>query len=282
MSESEKASEETKEVLRTIVDDIEGGRLGSGVTIQQVHSVYNNLTEALSAYKAGTMPKIGMGKNRGYGLAGGLGITGLLSIAAGGVFLAKGKAALGALGLGAGAGIEVGAYISLPSRVPIVGYFYEVRSDHVEGVYIERYVLVKIPLGLSDEAFERRSKCIIRQKIKEGAFVTPSAFQVEIIENRRAQEDDLKSALPPPVASPPDQEDDPDSSSDDKEDPAFSEANDDEKVDPTPAPEPPAPEVKSLSSVVDDRSSAEKAAQAKASGFPVVPSVKKAPKRVKD
>lgn len=186
----------SSEALKQIVNDIEAGKLREGYrveTIQATSFMFGDLNDALAAYKADKLPVLGMGKDRGYELSGTLGVAGLLGLVAGGIFLAKGKTGLGAVGLGAGAGLEVGAYATLPKKVPIVLYYYAVRDDQYDHVTVTRYVVVKLPKKLSDTAFEARSKAQIRQRIGEGAFVVPAPIEVERAAAREEHEKEVQS-----------------------------------------------------------------------------------------
>lgn len=194
----------SKVLKKIIKDDIEGGKLKEGFEVRQVPPVVVwDLNDALAAYKENELPIVGRGKDRGYELAGTLGVAGVLGFLVGGALLAKGKTALGAVGLGAGAGLEVGAYATLPKKVPLVGYYYGVRDDVVEHTKYPRYVFVKLPLKLSDEAFEVRSKAQIRQRIKENDFKVPSPVDIEMAIAREEHKDEVESNGSPGMSLPP-------------------------------------------------------------------------------
>lgn len=247
-------SEGSSVLKRIIKNDIEGGRIKEGLEVRQVQPVAIwDLNEALQYYKEGKLPIIGKGKNRGYELSGTLGVAGVLGFLVGGALLAKGKTALGAVGLGAGAGLEVSAYASLPKKVPIVGYYYGVREDVVGYTRHSRYVFVKLPLGLSDEAFEVRSKAQIRQAIKEGTFKIPSPIEIEEAIAREEHEDEVDSNASPSMPMPvPEQQEEQEDVLEKKE------QEEEGKGSASPV----------LPSVIDPKSSKEKAAASSSSGVP--------------
>jgi len=186
---------------KSLLAGIEGGSLAPNMEITTMDATFDTIEGALTAYKEKKLPVIGMGKNRGYGMSGGLGAVGLLSLLAGGMALAKGKTALGALGVGVGAGAELGAVTSLPKKVPVVGYFIAVREDYIGHTTYARHVLVKLPQGLGDTMFKERSMAQIRQRIKENAFVTPSMIAVEREEAKKEHANEVASGLDPAEAA---------------------------------------------------------------------------------
>ncbi len=259
---------------KSLLAGIEGGSLAPNMEITTMDVTFDTIEAALAKYKEKQLPVIGMGKDRGYGMSGGLGAVGLLSLLAGGVALAKGKTALGALGVGVGAGAELGAFTSLPKKVPVVGYFIAVREDYIGHTTYPRYVLVKLPQGLGDTMFKERSMAQIRQRIKENAFVTPSMIAVEREEAKKEHADEVASGLDPKQVAqveqdeekedpPPDQT--PASSSSSSAAPPAKSSNDDDDEPlkkPVKRKKPPTP-------AITDQSSAAKKAASSSSGIVV-------------
>ena len=243
---------------------------------------YDSIDTALDAYKSGHLMSAGMGLDRGYKATIGFSIAGVISLITGSVLLAKGRTALGSVGVGVSAGCGVGSYVTYPEVVPLVGYHLRVSED--------KFVSIRIPRGLDDDEFIDCSDKQARHKIEMGRYSIPTVHLIEQAEARRDQRADLST--PDSVSSSSfgfsgdfsDEEEEEEQAdviaAKEKEE---QQKKDEEKVPPAsssssasaaaPAPSAPAPAKKDpsgLSGAVSPMSSKEKQAERKGSGVAVV------------
>lgn len=191
-SDPESGVSEPSGDLKDVIVEIEGGsgpRSGVGVR----PNTYDSIEGALERYEAGVLLPAGEGRNRGYALSVGLGIAGLLSVATGGVLLAKGRPVLGSIGVGAGAGCGVGSYFAYPSVVKMVGYNLRVGED--------RYVFIRVPEGLTPEMFLKCSHEQASHLTDTEQFIIPTVILYEESEARRDHADELKANAPMTTSS---------------------------------------------------------------------------------
>lgn len=225
MPDNKQEASEVDPNLSSIIEGMEGA--SDPISPMDVRpGSYDYVEEALDAYRDDKLMSAGMGNSRSYRATASFGIAGVLSLALGGILLAKGRTALGSASVGVGAGCGVGSYVTYPETVPLVGYHLRVSDT--------RYVTIRVPLGLTDDEFICMSNEQKETKTALERFVLPSVYVLEELQARRDHRDELASGL------------DPDSHlSDEDED---EDENEDAKDPPSPPVSTPAPSAPSSSS----------------------------------